>query len=150
MKETAPRPELNEKRASLVLRKVDDILQWDRENNNVRDTKFVDLGRYLCEIRAGQYWRLERLTSFDDFLTHRFPESRRKAYYLMSIHEQLPKGLKKELREIGWSKAAELAKVARSKEKEFDGATWMHKAKSLRKEDFKLEVNQHLHGPEPE
>ena len=26
----------------------------------------------------------------DEFLERRFPESRRKAYYLMSIHEHLP------------------------------------------------------------
>ncbi len=45
-----------------------------------------------CEVRAGQYWRVEKLASFDDFLERRFPESRRKAYYLMSIHEHLPPG----------------------------------------------------------
>jgi hypothetical protein len=39
----------------------------------------VELGRYLCEVRAGQYWRLENLKSFDEFLERRFPESRRKA-----------------------------------------------------------------------
>ncbi|MBZ5658207.1 MAG: hypothetical protein LAO56_23335 [Acidobacteriia bacterium] len=50
-------------------------------------TRFVDLGRYLCELRAGQYWRVENLKSFDEFLERRFPESRRKAYYVMSIHE---------------------------------------------------------------
>lgn len=150
MKDRVPSPKLDEKRAAQVLHKVDEILRWDRENNNERDTRFIDLGKYLCEIRAGQYWRLKRLTSFDDFLAHRFPESRRKAYYLMSIHEQLPKGLKKELRAIGWSKAAELAKVARSKDKDFDCATWLHRARSLRKEDFKLEVERHLHGPEAE
>jgi len=33
-----------------------------------RDIKFGELGRYLCEVRAGQYWRLERLKSFDGFL----------------------------------------------------------------------------------
>jgi hypothetical protein len=33
-----------------------------------KDTRFVDLGRYLCEVRAGQYWRSENLKSFDDFL----------------------------------------------------------------------------------
>jgi len=55
-----------------------------------RDTRFVELGRYLCEVRAGQYWRVENLKSFDEFLERRFPESRRKAYYLMSIHEHLP------------------------------------------------------------
>jgi hypothetical protein len=37
------------------------------------------LWRYLCKVRAGQYWRLENLNSFDDFLERRFPESRRKA-----------------------------------------------------------------------
>jgi hypothetical protein len=31
-------------------------------------------------VRAAQYWRLENLKSFDDFLGRRFPESRRKAY----------------------------------------------------------------------
>ena len=25
--------------------------------------RFVELGRYLCEVRAGQYWRLEKLKS---------------------------------------------------------------------------------------
>jgi hypothetical protein len=31
----------------------------------------VELGRYLCEVRAGQYWRLENLKSFDYFLVRR-------------------------------------------------------------------------------
>ena len=42
-----------------------------------------------------------------------FPESRRKAYYLMAIHENLTKIPKPRLRQIGWSKAAEMVKVAR-------------------------------------
>ena len=51
---------------------------------------FVELGEYLCEVRSRQYWRLlERLKSFDEFLEKLFPESRRKAYYLMAIHEHL-------------------------------------------------------------
>jgi hypothetical protein len=41
------------------------------------------------ELNSAQYWRLENLKGFDDFLERRFPESRRKAYYLMSIHEHL-------------------------------------------------------------
>jgi hypothetical protein len=32
------------------------------------DTRFVEVGRYLCEVRVGQYWRLEKLKSFDEFL----------------------------------------------------------------------------------
>jgi len=83
-------PKLNRKRAQFVLAKIDQILDWERRVNNNRDVHFVELGRYLCEVRAGQYWRLESLKSFDEFLERRFPGSRRKAYYLMSIHERLP------------------------------------------------------------
>jgi hypothetical protein len=54
------------------------------------------------------------MKSFDDFLVEkRFPDSRRKAYYLMAIHENLTRVPKQQLREIGWTKATELAKVAR-------------------------------------
>src|SRR5207248_2180656 len=81
-------PKLNRKRALFVLTKIDEILAWERRSETERDTRFVELGCYLCEVRAGQYWRLEMLKSFDEFLERRFPESRRKAYYLMSIHEQ--------------------------------------------------------------
>jgi hypothetical protein len=80
-------PKLNHKRALFVLTKIDEILAWEQQKEAERDTRFVDLGRYLDERRAGQYWRLEKLKSFDEFLERRFPESRRKAYYLMSIYE---------------------------------------------------------------
>jgi hypothetical protein len=36
--------------------------------------------------------------------------------------------LKKQLQQVGWSKATELVKVARRDEEEFDCATWLHKA----------------------
>ena len=81
-------PKLNRKRALFVMAKIDEILAWEKQREMERDTKFVELGRYPCEVRAGQYWRVENLASFDDFLERRFPESRRKAYYLMSIHER--------------------------------------------------------------
>ena len=32
------------------------------------------------------------MKSFDEFLERRFPDSRRKAYYLMAIHEHLHAG----------------------------------------------------------
>jgi hypothetical protein len=127
-------PKLNRKRALFVLTKIDEILAWERRFEAERDTRFVELGRYLCEVRAGQYWRLEKLKSFDEFLARRFPESRRKAYYLMSIHEYLPPQARKELKElkeVGWTKGLELAKVARRDGQEFDYATWLHKARSL-------------------
>jgi hypothetical protein len=99
-------PKLNHKRALFVLTKIDEILAWEKQKEAERDTRFVELGRYLCEVRAGQYWRLENLKSFDDFLERRFPESRRKAYYLMSIHEHLPPQARRELKEVGWTKGA--------------------------------------------
>jgi hypothetical protein len=89
---------------------------------------------------------VENLASFDDFLERRFPESRRKAYYLMSIHEHLPPQARKELKKVGWSKGIELAKVARRDRQDFDCATWLHKARELPKEKFKQEVERELTG----
>ena len=106
-------PKLNRRRGLEVLSRIDAILVWEARHDNERDTKFVELGKYLCEVRAGQYWRLENLKSFDEFLERRFPESRRKAYYLMSIHEHLPPQVRRELKQVGWTKGLELAKLAR-------------------------------------
>ena len=143
-------PKLNSRRASLVLSKIDEILAWEKNSDRARDAYFVELGRYLCEVRAGQYWRLDNLRSFDEFLERKFPESRRKAYYLMAIHEHLPKIPKPELKLVGWSKATELVKVARRDREQFDCATWLHKATELPKEEFKREVEKHLTGQETE
>jgi hypothetical protein len=143
-------PKLNKKRAQFVLTKIDEILAWEQRNETERDTRFVELGRYLCEVRAGQYWRVENLKSFDEFLERRFPESRRKAYYLMSIHEHLPPQAKKDLKEVGWTKGLELAKVARVEGQEFDCATWLHKAREMPKEEFKREVEKELTGRDSE
>ncbi len=143
-------PKLNRKRALFVLTKIDEILAWEKQKEVERDTRFVDLGRYLCEVRAGQYWRLENLKSFDEFLARRFPDSRRTAYYLMSIHEHLPPEVRRELKQVGWTKSAELTKVARSDGKDFDCAAWMHKARSLPRDQLKREVDQHLTGKDIE
>lgn len=143
-------PKFDRKRAVFVLTKIDEILAWEKQKEAERDTRFVELGRYLCEVRAGQYWRLENLKSFDEFLERRFPDSRRTAYYLMSIHEHLPPQIRRELKHVGWTKAAELTKVARSDGKDFDCAAWMHKARSLPRDQFKREVNQHLTGKDTE
>jgi len=143
-------PKLNHRRALAVLQKIDEVLSWQRQTDTERDQRFVELGKHLCEVRAGQYWRLENLSSFDEFLEKRFPESRRKAYYLMAIHEQLPKQIQCDVGRVGWSKAIELAKVARRDGEDFDCATWLHKAKELPKEEFKLAVERHLTGQETE
>ena len=143
-------PKLNRRRALFVLTKIDEILAWEKRNEAERDTRFVELGRYLCEVRAGQYWRVEKLASFDDFLARRFPESRRKAYYLMSIHEHLPPQVRRELKEVGWTKGVELAKLARRDQQHFDCATWLHKAREMPKEQFKHEVEKELTGRDAE
>ena len=143
-------PKLNRKRALFVLTKIDEILAWEKQKEMDRDIRFVELGRYLCEVRARQYWRVERLASFDDFLSRRFPESRRKAYYLMSIHEHLPPQARRELKEVGWTKGIELAKIARRDGQHFDCATWLHKAHQLPKDQFKHEVKKELTGRDTE
>src|SRR5437879_3071741 len=143
-------PKLNKKRAQFVLSKIDEILAWEQRYEAERDTRFVELGRYLCEVRAGQYWRMESLRSFDEFLERRFPESRRKAYYVMSIHEHLPPEARRELKQVGWTKGLELAKLARRDGQHFDCATWLHKAREMPKEEFKREVEKELSGKETE
>ena len=115
------------------------LIHWD-----------LSIGRiwYLCEVGAGQYWRLENLKSFDEFLASRFPESRRKAYYLMSIHKHLPPQARRELKGVGWTKELELAKVSRRDRQ--DCATWLHRVRNLPKEDSRREVEKELTGKETE
>ena len=143
-------PKLNPKRASFVLSKIDEILAWEKNSDRDRDTQFVELGRYLCEVRAGQFWRLENLKSFDEYLERKFPESRRKAYYLMAIHEHLPKVPKSDLKLMGWTKARELVKVVCTNGQGFDCAPWVHKAIDLPTEEFRREVEKHLTGRDTE
>ena len=141
---------LNRRRAVFVLTKIDEILGWEQNCERERDVRFVELGRYLCEVRAGQYWRIDNLRSFDEFLERKFPQSRRKAYYLMAVHERLPRIRRAELERVGWTKAIELAKVASHDGQEFDCATWLHTAQELPKDEFKREVSKHLTGKEVE
>jgi len=143
-------PKLNRRRALFVLTKIDEILAWEQNTERERDTRFVELGRYLCEVRARQYWRLDNLGSFDEFLERRFPESRRKAYYLMAIHEHLPQRMHQDLEAMGWTKAKELVKVARRDGERFESAPWVHKASEMPREEFKREVERYLTGKETE
>ena len=43
-----------------------------------------------------------------------------------------------------WTKGLELAKVARRDRQDFDCATWVHKARTMPKEQFKQEVEKAL------
>jgi len=143
-------PKLNRRRALFVLGKIDEILAWEKRKEQERDVRFVELGQHLCEVRSGQYWRLDNLRSFDEFLEKRFPESRRKAYYLMAVHEHLTPVPKPQLEKLGWTKARELAKLARIEGPNFDCAPWVHKAERMPREEFSREVERHLTGRETE
>ena len=143
-------PKLNRRRALFVLTKIDQILAWEQGAELERDRYFVELGRYLCETRAGQYWRIDNLKSFDEFLEKKFPQSRRKAYYLMAVHERLTRVPKKALEQLGWTKARELVRVARRDGQDFDCAPWVHKASEMPREEFKREVERYVTGCETE
>ena len=66
----------------------------------------------------------------------------------MAIHENLTRIPKQQLREIGWRKAAVMAKVARRDGKAFACAPWVHKAKEMPRREFEREVEKHLTGKE--
>jgi hypothetical protein len=107
----------------------------------------------LQGLRARQYWRLENLKSFDEFPERRFPESRRRAYHLMSIHEHpehLQLQAKKDLKEIGWAKGRDLVKLAWRDGQHFGCTPWVHKAPEMPREDFRREVEKELTGREKE
>lgn len=78
------------------------------------------------------------------------PESRRKAYFLMSIGEDLLPQMRKERKEVGGTKGVELARVAGRGGQDFDCATWLHKADGLPKEQFRHELEKELTEKETE
>jgi hypothetical protein len=143
-------PELNRQRAAFVLGRIDEILSWDRAREQEKDVRFVELGEYLCEVRAKHHWRFEKLNSFEEFLQKRFADSRRKGYCLMAIHEQLERAPRHALQRVGWSKAIELVKVARKEGDKFDCATWLHRAKGMPKDGFRCAVERYPTGKETE
>jgi hypothetical protein len=140
---------MDKTRAQQVLAKIDEILCWEQRIDRQKDQKFAELGRHLCEVRDQRYWRLG-YKSYEHFLEAKFPDSRRKAYYLMSIHDHLRQIPTPEIEDLGWSKALELAKVARSEGRHFDSATWLHKAKKSTKQQLKEEVYKYFTGQDYE
>ncbi len=139
-------PKLSRKRALMLIARVDAILAREDRIGRERDRAFVEVGEALCEIRSRQHWRVETLASFDAFLEKRFPGSRRKAYYFMSLFERMPKKTHPQLAEIGWSKAIELTRLVRKQGDRFESSTWMHRARELPKEKFKQAVERELTG----
>jgi hypothetical protein len=140
---------MDKARAREVLARIDEILRWEQRVDQQKDQKFAELGKHLCEVRDRGYWRLGN-KSFEAYLEAKFPDSRRKAYYLMSIHDHLRQIPTPEIEQLGWSKALELAKVARSEGRHFDSATWLHKAKESTKQELKEEVYKYFTGEDYE
>ncbi len=68
----------------------------------------------------------------------------------MSIHVNLPTKVRKQLKEVGWTKGLELAKLARKQGQLFESATWLHKARHTPKEEFRREVEKELTGVDSE
>ena len=89
---------------------------------------------------------MDKLKSFDEFLERKFPESRRKAYYLMAIHEHLPRIHKVELKSMGWTKATDLAKVARREVRSSIVQPGCTRLSRTAQEEFKREVEKELTG----
>jgi hypothetical protein len=140
---------MDKARAQQVLARIDEILRWEQRVDQQKDQRFAELGKHLCEVRSQGYWRLG-YKSFEAYLEAKFPDSRRKAYYLMSIHDHLRQIPTAEIEELGWSKALELAKVARSEGRHFDCATWLHRAKESTKQELKEAVYKYFTGQDLE
>jgi len=63
-------------------------LAWEKATDRERDSKFVELGRYLCEVgqdNTGGWTTSYRLTVPGEEVSR----VRRKAYYLMAIPRTL-------------------------------------------------------------
>lgn len=140
---------MDKARAQSVLARIDEILRWEARVDQQKDQKFAELGKHLCEVRNQRHWRLG-YKSFEDFLEAKFPDSRRKAYYLMSIHDNLRQIPTADIEGLGWSKALELAKVARNEGRRFNSATWLHRARECTKEELKEEVHKYFTGEDYE
>jgi hypothetical protein len=58
--------------------------------------------------------------------------------------------VRRELKQVGWTKGRELAKLVRAQGQDFDCAPWVHKARTLPREQFRREVEKELTGRETE
>jgi hypothetical protein len=84
--------------------------------------------------------------STEAYFVQKLPGSRRKANYLVSIHDQLRQTPAPEIEDLGWSKAMELAKVARSEGRKFDSAIWLHTAQQSTKQELKQAAHKYFTG----
>ena len=144
-------PKLNRRRALFVLAKIDEILSWEKTIDRERDSRFVELGRYLCEVRSGQYWRLDNLRSFDEFLEKEVPGIAPQGL-LPDGHPRASAANSQAGASGGGMDQGDGAGESRAAGtgQRFECATWLHKARAMPKEEFKREVDRHLTGKETE
>jgi hypothetical protein len=105
---------LHDTRSPALLRRVS-ILSQNRAAKRLYQAKLPAAAKPTGRARRdakrfGQGSTGENLRSFDEFLEKRFPESWRKAYYLMAIHEHLPRIPKTELRLNGMDQSPGVGK----------------------------------------
>src|SRR5215469_10713512 len=86
-----------------------------------RDTRFVELGRYLCEVRAGQYWRVDNMKSFDEI-----------------SGEEVPRVSTKSLLPDGHPRAVAQANPPRPQTTRLDQGQRASQGGSLRRTEFRL------------
>ena len=103
---------------------------------NAKTTEHPSCHALRTCIRAGA-WRVFPPVRQEDTVGVRFRE--------WSACQNLARN---ELKQVGWTKRLELAKVARRDRVRFDCATWLHKAREMPKEEFRREVERELTGKE--
>jgi hypothetical protein len=100
---------------------------------------YVETAELMYEVQMGEYYLLwdnqttgERYKSFEEYCEEEFRCKIRKAQYLVKIHDVLVMGYKipaDELRELGWSKAKELASTDLLTSE--NAMEWVDRAKDL-------------------
>ena len=68
----------------------------------------------------------------------------------VALFVYLPAPVDRHLPEVGWSKATELVKIARSEGERFQSEPWLQRARTLPKQQFKVEVEKYLTGKSSE
>ena len=64
-------PKFNRRRALFVPGKIDEILAWEQRKERERDTKFVELGRYLCGFLPPEQQQAFLETTLKCIVVHR-------------------------------------------------------------------------------
>ena len=120
-----------------------------RRAKQKRDTRFVEIGRWHSRGSASGDstggWRTRK--SFDAGLQGQGSlnrEGSRRTTDLISIHEHLPPQARKDLKEVGWTKGIELAKVARRDGQRLRLCNPVCTKREMPAEDFRREVEKEL------